>query len=904
MERVHQQQQQGQTTHTGSFPLNPPAASPPTPPSRIPSASSSSTNSSKRYFSSVHLSTYNGSIHSLTTLLSVSGGASIIHYGGHGDDTGALLFESPDGVAAPVRAGLLQRLFQSAHGAETDSDDNCGSDSDDSLLEETKNVDSDISDEDTKTEPPSTSAQGPRYQMTRLAVVSACHSVLAGNAFVEAGVPHVVAVTSKIRDQSVIEFELPFYQALFAGASVRKSFDVAANALRTAGQDVHAESDAEKFVLLGGGDHENEHLFHKVTKIESMQITTPSQTSMLNLPTGVDPRLFIGRNFDMNTVLRTYSERTASRLVTIFGEGGVGKTSLAVRSVRYSCERKSHFDRVNYISFPELGDYFRLEEERSKGGRSSAEISIRGLCRGIYAQLEQSDADSSMSGGASSALNRDSGQRDFKAQQLYSLLTSTASENGGGKGNSSPVQGLIHSSSALTLDSSRILVILDGVDSFISNEKFSKATITFINDLLKKTHVEITSTSREKLLPLIKKSGRGESNTAINDITEKSIECKPLDAHDRAYMLFKQLCARNRTLKMDELTSARIPSVGEVGKKEIGEVMLSLAERPAVLRTRGVPLAIRDLAMQLENKPMDELDAMDVEVTSQRGSERSTLDKTLAKIEVEVLKYVPDGRCASLWVSCLKVFAKYNGNQTIDAIASPAQDSLAALNDRNVSWEIFRASFQRSIDRWTRVGNKPCRQLDPNTEMKFIKARLSSEPLRNDMVTFEQFIKFCEWWSPSLLTLIKLSSIWQCQQPLLLHGFYGRTVSQNALKGKRVGTFLIRLSESRYGWLAISFNDSKKSRSNPERMKISPDHCLVQVNENGFTLYFAKGQRTYTSLNDLVFDCRKLMYLANGSETAIDKKLAFSKVKSNYANYASAGNNGSSNGYSSNLAGT
>ena len=36
MERVHQQQQQGQTTHTGSFPLNPPAASPPPPPPPLP----------------------------------------------------------------------------------------------------------------------------------------------------------------------------------------------------------------------------------------------------------------------------------------------------------------------------------------------------------------------------------------------------------------------------------------------------------------------------------------------------------------------------------------------------------------------------------------------------------------------------------------------------------------------------------------------------------------------------------------------------------------------------------------------------------------------------------------------------------------------------------------------------
>ena len=78
----------------------------------------------------------------------------------------------------------------------------------------------------------------------------------------------------------------------------------------------------------------------------------PRQTVTANLPIGVPPKLFIGRNYDCHSVLCDFSAE--KRLVTISGKGGVGKTSLAIRAVRYSCERRSHFSRVNYISFPDL----------------------------------------------------------------------------------------------------------------------------------------------------------------------------------------------------------------------------------------------------------------------------------------------------------------------------------------------------------------------------------------------------------------------------------------------------------------------------------------------------------------------------------------------------------------------
>ena len=45
---------------------------------------------------------------------------------------------------------------------------------------------------------------------------------------------------------------------------------------------------------------------------------------------------------------------------------GVGKTTLVIRAVRYSAERMAHVRRVNYVSFPELKDYFEIQERKNR----------------------------------------------------------------------------------------------------------------------------------------------------------------------------------------------------------------------------------------------------------------------------------------------------------------------------------------------------------------------------------------------------------------------------------------------------------------------------------------------------------------------------------------------------------
>jgi hypothetical protein len=53
----------------------------------------------------------------------------------------------------------------------------------------------------------------------QLALVSACYSQSAGAAFVEAGVPHVVAIRTadQVTDAAAMRFADSFYDAIFVG---------------------------------------------------------------------------------------------------------------------------------------------------------------------------------------------------------------------------------------------------------------------------------------------------------------------------------------------------------------------------------------------------------------------------------------------------------------------------------------------------------------------------------------------------------------------------------------------------------------------------------------------------------------------------------------------------------------
>lgn len=82
--------------------------------------------------------------------------------------------------------------------------------------------------------------------------VSACHSRKAGEAFVTAGVPHVVAVRleTPVYDDAARSFARAFYLSLANGDSIKQAFDIGRAAVATNPDLPNPDEETEKFLLL------------------------------------------------------------------------------------------------------------------------------------------------------------------------------------------------------------------------------------------------------------------------------------------------------------------------------------------------------------------------------------------------------------------------------------------------------------------------------------------------------------------------------------------------------------------------------------------------------------------------------------------------------------------------------
>jgi len=189
--------------------------------------------------------------------------------------------------------------------------------------------------------------------------VSACFSRLAGQAFLDAGVPHVVCVNvdAQVMDSAALAFQKAFYLALFVGNSVMNAFEIGKQAVAASPNVPNSHSEGEKFLLLPEGQEHNVSIFtgtplrgpahrHAAWLHDS---TWP--TRLYHLPN--PPEDFLGRSSDM---FRTVTSILTRRLVTLVGLRGVGKSALAAAACNYIALR-------NYL--PDGIVMIRLEGKRT-----------------------------------------------------------------------------------------------------------------------------------------------------------------------------------------------------------------------------------------------------------------------------------------------------------------------------------------------------------------------------------------------------------------------------------------------------------------------------------------------------------------------------------------------------------
>jgi len=196
--------------------------------------------------------------------------------------------------------------------------------------------------------------------------VSACHSFLAGQTFVDAGVPHVVCCQqeAQLMDNAALSFTRAFYLALAFGRTVKESFEIGKQAVLYSPTVPNANVEMKKFMLLPeDGNHDvavldaepvpewplPQHKGGPKTSVRSGSVS--SSDTILDSPEYKLPSLaqgFSGRETDMYHVLNLVLSR---RLVNITGSPGMGRSSLAIALCHYINERKSTmmFEQIYFV---------------------------------------------------------------------------------------------------------------------------------------------------------------------------------------------------------------------------------------------------------------------------------------------------------------------------------------------------------------------------------------------------------------------------------------------------------------------------------------------------------------------------------------------------------------------------
>jgi len=395
---------------------------------------------------------------------------------------------------------------------------------------------------------------------------------------------------------------------------------------------------------------------HPASRLISFEVDPQPTTYHTNLPAGVDVNRFIGRNTDIYATLHLFSKR--ERFIAITGDKGIGKTALCVRAVRYSSERKSHFDKVTYIECRDIEVMLRKWESTN-----SKPCSLARLCKHVDSQLMQDmmDMDSSLGASADreSFLGKEVRHRQsttdsatpapFSCTSFFDALSSSSDRGGG-----------------------RVLTVLDGLDKLLDS-KHRDITSQFMNELLKNPQMTILATSRVPLPTLLKAhqrpplSGNDSSSSILpptqhlNDVTCCNQALPPLDPYSTALMLIKTM---HRKLRLDEMASSSIKHENQ-DEMDYHRWIDMLSNRPAVLRTQGLPGEVRELAQELEGKFMDECD--EAPTAHRPMSERNM--KELLEGEIEKLG-ITDQRCIKLWSECVFYTNRLNNTKLGGATGS------------------------------------------------------------------------------------------------------------------------------------------------------------------------------------------------------------------------------------------
>ncbi|KAI9916457.1 hypothetical protein PsorP6_016827 [Peronosclerospora sorghi] len=387
-------------------------------------------------------------------------GCRALHFSGHGDEN-HLYFEDGMGLVHPIPHKGLQELFL---------------------------------------------AGGCAGETTlRLVFVSACSSAPLANAFVTCGIPHVIGVRTnqKIEDYAAIEFTRAFYLALATGKSVGASFTIAQQSVAKSPNIRGPMAAAAKFMLLPeDGDHAE-----VIFPLAAVDVSNPMHLEPLkgkkyptlwfdDLPAMCQG--FCNRSVDVYKICLALMmmQSRITRLVTICGEEGIGKTAVA-HAV------------ANYV-----------------GPRITAEGGVRIFS---VARLAQNEVDEHVG-----MMRRNINIENCRYRVLSRLKTLVSDY-------------LKQHKARMKLKNLQMLLILDGCDYLLRQDARPDRFRAFLSDLLtNNAWLKIVLTARTSIA----------TDGAVHGYGERLYTLSRFDMESATKMLVSLV---SRPIRMDELKHARAP---------------------------------------------------------------------------------------------------------------------------------------------------------------------------------------------------------------------------------------------------------------------------------------------------------------------------------------------------------
>ncbi|OQS07223.1 hypothetical protein THRCLA_00772 [Thraustotheca clavata] len=658
--------------------------------------------------------------------------------------------------------------------------------------------------------------QGSPENTMRLVFVSACHSESVAEAFVSAGVPHVVVVPKedKVLDQKAMEFSKAFYTALLAGHSVYKAFEIGQVQADIVSIADHHQS---KFKLLGNGDHARSHLFSDIQPGKYHDLTPVLPVNECDAVAEV----FVGRSIEVHAVYTALVE--GARMVCLTGPAGIGKTEIALQCCQYATDRYL-FQRIFFLRFT-----------APKSSNSFRQYVLQRLAKSFCVPIPENEVDEEV------------------LEQLCERIREKVDAFG-----------------SVSTTPAKCLLVIDGCNALFATKAQTTSLMpelrSIISQLLRRVRslsLLLTSDYRfgggtgmdcgvgERIIPIerlppmdaallftVRAPRRLQIHEMGGDLEmfSRGVIMEALGGHPRTICAVAQLLEL-RDLKRDEreflnfLIPAVIAGLDPSSRQDFANDYCPLLpyghshRRPPTLSKAAsskstacldlhndTPAPLRKHSSFFQPKHDSEqtvsIESLSLHEGHNGDHSMSPQQLQVFAIRSHVQSYITSPEGCMIWAHAV---VEYKQSPTI----FDARLIHNVANTQTIPFEFIAQQISRFFASKVRQAaverplSSRCMEFLSSSTLIWGKQGLSPKKDRRGYVDIGMFGAFWSWFEP-LIVCIQKSQVWAFKHPRLLHGFISKEASKAMLSNTVPGTFLLRFSETRKSCLVVVYMTSSR----------------------------------------------------------------------------------------------